>query len=170
MRKIVILIRVVVCQILTPYRMIRTRLINQLRSGCAKDYFQPMQVFIPVKIGYFVLIHIERTNRQRAIGIITRSRQKLVFFTDGKCTTLYRYHTDRINIAHSFVSLEISGRYIVVIPTRSVGYFGVQFTRVASTQHYNQNQEQILRYVIHHIGYELFLQFSACKVTKKKLY
>ena len=57
--EIVVLIRIVVGQVLTPYLVVRTRLIYQLRSYCTEHELQPMEILIPVEVRHLILIHVE---------------------------------------------------------------------------------------------------------------
>ena len=84
-----------------------------------------MQILIPVQRGNLILVHVERTNGQRTMVIVTRSCQKLIFLTNRERSALNGYHSDRINISYTLLGFEISRLLVIVIPTCCVGHLRV---------------------------------------------
>ena len=148
--EIVVLIRIVVCQVLTPNLMIRTSLVHQLRSYSAENEIQPMEVLVPVEVRDLILVHVERTNGQRTRLVVTRSGQELVLLAYRERTTLNRQHTYRVDVTHTFIGLEIRSFPIKIIPTGGVTNTRIQLTLVTrNSSHCHRNDQEILKYVFH---------------------
>ena len=131
MLEIVVLIRIVVRQVLTPNFMIRTSLIHYFRRYRTEHEIQPMQILVPVQVRDLIFVHVERTDGQSTGFVVTRSGKELVFLTYGECTTLDRHHSNRIDITYALVSLEIRGLLVKIIPTGSVADTGIQLALLA---------------------------------------
>ena len=149
--EIILLVRIIVGQIITPNGLVRTRLIHQLRSYATEHNFHPIEVLIPVDIGNLVLIHVEGTNGQRTGLVITRSGDELIFLSYGERTALDRNHTYRIDITHSFSSLKIGGLLIKIIPSGGIADTRVQFALIEArcSTYCHRNNQEILKYVFH---------------------
>ena len=131
MLKVIILVRIVVCQVLTPYFMIRTRLVYQLRSYLAKHEIQPMEILVPVEVRHLILIHVEGINRHGTGLVITRCGKELILLTYGERTTLDSHHARRMHVSYTFIGLEIRRLLVKIVPTGSVTYTGIQLALLA---------------------------------------
>ena len=150
-REIVDLVWVVVRQVLSPNGVVWLCTLYDLRCGCTKDRLEPMEVFVPVEVRDFVLIHIERVDRNRSGRVIAWHSKEFILFSQRERTTLYRHHAGRVHVTDTFLCLEIGCGFIVIVPARSVGRFGVKFSFVAaSSEHQNCGyQQQILNCFAH---------------------
>ena len=140
--EIVVLIWVVVRQILTPYGVIRTSLIHQLRSYCTEYKLHPVEVFVPVQVRDLVLVHVEVAGRHRTGLVVTRSGQKLILLSYRKRTSLDLHHSYRICISHTLLGLKISSLRIEIAPSRRVTYTGIQLALLACRNTQNDHSDQ----------------------------
>ena len=109
-----------------------------------------MEVLVPVQVRHLILVHVERADGQRTRLVVTRSGQELILLTYRERTTLNRHHTNRIDITHTFIGLEISGTLVKIIPTGGVTYARVQLALLARYAGYPHGcNQEILKYVFH---------------------
>ena len=117
MSEVVVQVRLIVGQLITPYGRVRTALFRHLATV---HQIHPICVLFPVTVRDLILVHVERVNGNTAWIVIPHCVCILINTTHCKCTAFYKHHSRRSLLLIIVNHLETTIFGIVVFPTCSV--------------------------------------------------